>query len=125
MGGFWLLTSTEGSEVLAKMGERRGSGVLGVLLPCDMIGMVGGVFMVLDGNGVDVLGSIGGLGVSVESQDGVCAVDSVGLFPWFSDGSGWRMSKVWVCVWLCVVATGICLPGWSVLGLMYTGRFDM
>lgn len=97
--------------MLAKMGERRGSGVLGVLLPCGIVEMVDGVFMVLDGSGVDVLGSIDGLEVSVESQDGVCIVVSVGSCSWSSDGSGWCVSGVWVCVWLCVVVIWVCLPG--------------
>ncbi len=83
-----------GSGTLAKMGERRGSGVLGVLFPCEVVGMADGVFLVPAGNGVDVLGSIGGRGMSVESQDGVCTVVSVEACPWSSGGPGWCVSEV-------------------------------
>lgn len=107
MRGFWLLISMKGSETLVKMGEGRGSGVLEVLFSsCGVVEMVSGVFMDLDGSGVDVLGSISSIGMSTGSQDGVCAVDSC---PWSSDGSGWCISEVWVYVWLCVVVTGLCL----------------
>ena len=122
MGKFGLWAAMEGPEVLIWMGEERGSWILGVLFAGEVVGVMNGVFLVLGGSGVEVLGPIDDGGVSAGSQDGVCTVDSC---PWSSGDSGGCMSGVWLCVWLCVVAIGVRLPGWSVLGRVYTGTLGM